>query len=206
MIRKRHQATLSTCKEDVAQSTYCMEQNDKRIRFLKADEIRWEQKAGEEKRVLLEQLDKQLAEATHSLQGTVAELEQFNHLLETRVRQKEKERNQRMQEEDALIRNKQEEIHLSIASEKQKTDELLATMDKDLLHELSGKGVDTERITALRNEVARTEQELVFIDQHRRLVYDYEKDKREFLTGWTNSETKSSWPRKNWKARKKSSV
>ena len=139
------------------------------------------QKAGEEKRVLLEQLDKQLAEATRSLQGTVAELEQFNHLLETRVRQKEKERNQRMQEEDALIRNKQEEIHLSIASEKQKTDELLATMDKDLLHELSGKGVDTERITALRNEVARTEQELVFIDQHRRLVYDYEKDKREFF-------------------------
>src|SRR5699024_5464405 len=98
------------------------------------------------------------AEATRSLQGTVAELEQFNHLLETRVRQKEKERNQRMQEEDALIRNKQEEIHLSIASERQKTDELLATMDKDLLHELSGKGVDTERITALRNEVARTEQ------------------------------------------------
>lgn len=181
LIRKRHQATLSTCKEDVAQSTYCMEQNDKRIRLLKADEIRWEQKAGEEKRVLLEQLDKQLAEATRSLQGTVAELEQFNHLLETRVRQKEKERNQRMQEEDALIRNKQEEIHLSIASEKQKTDELLATMDKDLLHELSGKGVDTERITALRNEVARTEQELVFIDQHRRLVYDYEKDKREFF-------------------------
>ena len=86
-----------------------------------------------------------------------------------------------MQEEDALIRNKQEEIHLSIASEKQKTDELLATMDKDLLHELSGKGVDTERITALRNEVASTEQELVFIDQHRRLVYDYEKDKREFF-------------------------
>ena len=68
-----------------------------------------------------------------------------------------------MQEEDTLIRNKQEEIHQSIASEKKKTDELLETMDKDLLHELSGKGVDTERITALRNEVARTEQELAFI-------------------------------------------
>ena len=26
-----------------------------------------------------------------------------------------------------------------------------------------------------------TDQELVFIDQHRRLVYDYEKDKREFF-------------------------
>lgn len=155
---------------------------------------------------LLEQLDKQLAEATRSLQGTVAELEQFNHLLETRVRQKEKERNQRMQEEDALIRNKQEEIHLSIASEKQKTDELLATMDKDLLHELSGKGVDTERITALRNEVARTEQELVFIDQHRRLVYDYEKDKREFFDRMDEFRNEKQLPRKNWKARKKSSV
>ena len=29
--------------------------------------------------------------------------------------------------------------------------------------------------------MAHTEQELVFIDQHRRLVYDYEKDKREFF-------------------------
>ena len=180
-IRKKHQTVLNTYKEEMAQSAYCMEQNDKRIQVLKADEIMLEQKAGEEKRILLEQLEKQLAEATHSLQESAAELEQFNHLLETRIRQKEKERNQRMQEEDTLIRNKQEEIHQSIASEKKKTDELLETMDKDLLHELSGKGVDTERITALRNEVARTEQELAFIEQHRRLVYDYEKDKREFF-------------------------
>lgn len=180
-IRKKHQTVLNTYKEEMAQSAYCMEQNDKRIQVLKADEIILEQKAGEEKRILLEQLEKQLAEATHSLQESAAELEQFNHLLETRIRQKEKERNQRMQEEDTLIRNKQEEIHQSIASEKKKTDELLETMDKDLLHELSGKGVDTERITALRNEVARTEQELAFIEQHRRLVYDYEKDKREFF-------------------------
>lgn len=181
VIRKKHQTVLNTYKEEMAQSAYCMEQNDKRIQVLKADEIMLEQKAGEEKRILLEQLEKQLAEATHSLQESAAELEQFNHLLETRIRQKEKERNQRMQEEDTLIRNKQEEIHQSIASEKKKTDELLETMDKDLLHELSGKGVDTERITALRNEVARTEQELAFIEQHRRLVYDYEKDKREFF-------------------------
>ena len=180
-IRKKHQTVLNTYKEEMAQSAYCMEQNDKRIQVLKADEIMLEQKAGEEKRILLEQLEKQLAEATHSLQESAAELEQFNHLLETRIRQKEKERNQRMQEEDTLIRNKQEEIHQSIASEKKKTDELLETMDKDLLHELFGKGVDTERITALRNEVARTEQELAFIEQHRRLVYDYEKDKREFF-------------------------
>ena len=180
-IRKKHQTVLNTYKEEMAQSAYCMEQNDKRIQVLKADEIMLEQKAGEEKRILLEQLEKQLAEATHSLQESAAELEQFNHLLETRIRQKEKERNQRMQEEDTLIRNKQEEIHQSIASEKKKTDELLETMDKDLLHELSGKGVDTERITALRNEVTRTEQELAFIEQHRRLVYDYEKDKREFF-------------------------
>ena len=181
VIRKKHQTVLNTYKEEMARSAYCMEQNDKRIQVLKADEIMLEQKAGEEKRILLEQLEKQLAEATHSLQESAAELEQFNHLLETRIRQKEKERNQRMQEEDTLIRNKQEEIHQSIASEKKKTDELLETMDKDLLHELSGKGVDTERITALRNEVARTEQELAFIEQHRRLVYDYEKDKREFF-------------------------
>jgi len=181
VIRKKHQTVLNTYKEEMAQSAYCMEQNDKRIQVLKADEIMLEQKAGEEKRILLEQLEKQLAEATHSLQESAAELEQFNHLLETRIRQKEKERNQRMQEEDTLIRNKQEEIHQSIASEKKKTDELLETMDKDLLHELSGKGVDTERITVLRNEVARTEQELAFIEQHRRLVYDYEKDKREFF-------------------------
>lgn len=180
-IRKKYQTVLNTYKEEMAQSAYCMEQNDKRIQVLKADEIMLEQKAGEEKRILLEQLEKQLAEATHSLQESAAELEQFNHLLETRIRQKEKERNQRMQEEDILIRNKQEEIHQSIASEKKKTDELLETMDKDLLHELSGKGVDTERITALRNEVACTEQELAFIEQHRRLVYDYEKDKREFF-------------------------
>lgn len=181
VIRKKHQTVLNTYKEEMARSAYCMEQNDKRIQVLKADEIMLEQKAGEEKRILLEQLEKQLAEATHSLQESAAELEQFNHLLETRIRQKEKERNQRMQEEDTLIRNKQEEIHQSIASEKKKTDELLETMDKDLLHELSGKGVDTERITVLRNEVARTEQELAFIEQHRRLVYDYEKDKREFF-------------------------
>lgn len=180
-IRKKYQTLLNTYKEEMVQSAYCTEQNDKRIQVLKADEIMLQQKAADEKRLLLEQLEKQLAEATLRLQESAAELEQFNHLLENRVKQKEKERNRKMQDEDTLIRNKQEEIHQSIASEKKKTDEQLAAMDKDLLHELSGKGVDTERITALRNEVVRTEQELAFIEQHRRLVYDYEKDKREFF-------------------------
>ena len=42
-IRKKHQTVLNTYKEEMAQSAYCMEQNDKRIQVLKADEIILEQ-------------------------------------------------------------------------------------------------------------------------------------------------------------------
>ena len=145
------------------------------------EEISLRQNAEEEKKKLLTDMENQLQEAEKTLHASAAELEQFNHQLENRIKQKERERNQKIQEEDTSIRNKQEEIHRIIATEKDRMEALLVTMDKDLLHELSGKGVDTERIASLRNDIARTEKELEFIEQHRRLVYDYEKDKREFF-------------------------
>lgn len=180
-IKKKHQSAIASYKEVIAQADYLAEQYSKRMQALKAEEISLRQRAEEEKKKLLTEMENLLSEAEKGLHSSTAELEQFNHQLENRMKQKERERNQKIQEEDTSIRNKQEEIHQIIATEKERMEALLVTMDKDLLHELSGKGVDTDRIASLRNEIARTEKELEFIEQHRRLVYDYEKDKREFF-------------------------
>ena len=181
VLRKKYQSLISRCKEDISLADYQLEQNTKQMQLLKAEEITLTRKEEEAKNSLLMRLEKQLEEANRELHQSTEELEQFNAQLDSRLKQKERERNRKVQEADAAIRTLQEEIHQVIAMEKEKTDTLLATMDKDLLHELSGKGVDTERITALRNDIARVEQELEFIERHRRLVYDYEKDKREFF-------------------------
>lgn len=77
----------------MAQSVYCMERNDKRIQVLEVDEIMLGQEINEERYILLEQLRKQSAEATRSLRESATGLEQFNHLLGTRIRQKKKRRN-----------------------------------------------------------------------------------------------------------------
>lgn len=179
--KKKHQSAIKDYKEESVKAEYRTEQNIQKIRLLKADLIALQQKETEAKSALQAQTEQQTEIATHELLESEKELEKLNGLLDKRIKQKEKERNQKMLEEETLLSIRLAEIQQEIAVEQEQTRLRLNTINRELLQELSGKGADTRRIGTLQKEITEATKELAFIDDKQRLVIEYEKDKRDLF-------------------------
>ena len=66
------------------------------------------------------------------------------------------------------------------ANETSAESELLKLKEQEL-SELKGRGADTHAVEECKTLIKKTEDELRFIDEHRKLVYDYARDKEELF-------------------------
>ncbi len=73
------------------------------------------------------------------------------------------------------------EIRAEIKQQEQKTGAELLQLDKQETDELHGRGADTRMMEDCKAQIQATEAELKYIDDHRRLVYDYQHDKEELF-------------------------
>ncbi len=94
----------------------------------------------------------------------------------------ENKRFQKAKDETVKLHERQvAEIRAEITSQEQKTETELAQLDKQELDELHGRGADTRMVEDCRAAIQSTEAELKFVDDHRKLVYDYRHDKEELF-------------------------
>ncbi len=89
--------------------------------------------------------------------------------------QKAKDENVRQYEQQV------EEVRAEIKLQEQKTETELAQLAKQELDELHGRGADTRMVEDCKAAIEAAEAELKFIDENRRLVYDYQHDKEELF-------------------------
>ena len=73
------------------------------------------------------------------------------------------------------------EIRIEIKLQEQKTDAELLKLNKQELDELHGRGADTRMVEECKTQIQATETELKYIDNHRRLVFEYQRDKEELF-------------------------
>ena len=73
------------------------------------------------------------------------------------------------------------EIRIEIKLLEQKTDAELLKLNKQELDELHGRGADTRMVEECKTQIQATETELKYIDNHRRLVFEYQRDKEELF-------------------------
>lgn len=63
----------------------------------------------------------------------------------------------------------------------QETDAELQKLNQQEKEELKGRGADTALVEECKTKISKAEGELMYIDQHRKLVYDYQRDKEELF-------------------------
>ena len=73
------------------------------------------------------------------------------------------------------------EIRIEIKLQEQKTDAELLKLNKQELDELHGRGADTRMVEECKTQIQATETELKYIDNHRRLVFEYQRNKEELF-------------------------
>lgn len=73
------------------------------------------------------------------------------------------------------------EIRADIILQEQKTDKKLQLLQQQEHEELHGRGADTRMVEECKASIKTTETELKYIDDHRRIVFDYQRDCEELF-------------------------
>ncbi len=89
--------------------------------------------------------------------------------------QKAKDETVRLHEEQVAA------VRAEMKLQEQKTEAELAQLGKQELDELHGRGADTRMVEDCKAAIQAAEAELKFVDDHRRLVYEYQHDKEELF-------------------------
>lgn len=69
------------------------------------------------------------------------------------------------------------EIKADIKQQEKKAEEQLLLLQQQENEELRGRGADTRMVDECKNVIKATEDELKFIDDHRRIVFDFQRDR-----------------------------
>lgn len=69
------------------------------------------------------------------------------------------------------------EIKADIKQQEKKAEEQLLLLQQQENEELRGRGADTRMVDECKNLIKATEDELKFIDDHRRIVFDFQRDR-----------------------------
>lgn len=69
------------------------------------------------------------------------------------------------------------EIKADIKQQEKKAEEQLLLLQQQENEQLRGRGADTRMVDECKNLIKATEDELKFIDDHRRIVFDYQRDR-----------------------------
>ena len=180
-LRKKYQPQIKQAKETIAEQQYRAEQDSTQLQHALLHKKDLEIKAAEEKRRSLAQADAAIAELHEHLLQAQQQLATVKDELLKQIKSKEREFDKKLSaiekdEKEAVrnidegIKNFQQKCHIQKA-------ELLAQRDE----ELSGKGADTKKITAIEERTQAIKTELDFIEKNRDVVAEYKKDKRELI-------------------------
>lgn len=100
--------------------------------------------------------------------------------------QKAKDENIRLHEQRVA------EIKADIKQQEKKAEEQLLLLQQQENEELRGRGADTRMVEECKASIKATEAELKYIDDHRRMVFDYQRDREELFDHEEEFKTKRS--------------
>lgn len=180
-LKKRFQPKIKEQKQTIHENEYLRENSKIKLEENKVQLEEWKSRAVAEKKSELELIENsidKLREERIAADSEVKRVEEsITRLIDAKKKEKIKKLKTKQQERDEKV----EKIKTAIRSEKtkiQKKQELLKTQQQK---ELKSGGADTFRIGQIDLRLSEIEPELIFIDNNRNTVAEYQKDKRELF-------------------------
>ena len=153
-------------------------QKRKTIQLKKEDYVA---KAQHEKEEKAEQLNARLQDVTIRRTAADTELAKIQNDKQKQLTSEDK-RHQKAKEE--IIKQHEQrvaEIRADIRLQEQNTAKELQLLQQQEHEELHGRGADTRMVEECKASIKTTETELKYIDDHRRIVFDYQRDCEELF-------------------------
>lgn len=134
-------------------------------------------KAQQEKEERAKQLNTRLQEVALRRTAADTNLDKIQAEKQKQLTAEDKRYQKAKDETIRLHEQRVAEIKADIKQQEKKAEEQLLLLQQQENEELRGRGADTRMVDECKNLIKATEDELKFIDDHRRIVFDFQRDR-----------------------------
>lgn len=127
------------------------------------------------------ELNERQQKLAHELNAAKSALDKFSADKHKHLRDIEKKYNDAKEDNTKKYAERVAVINAETKQREQETDAELKKLKRQEIDELKGRGADTGLVEECKTKIKTIEDELRYIDQHRKLVYDYLRDKEELF-------------------------
>ncbi|SMO39779.1 DNA repair exonuclease SbcCD ATPase subunit [Saccharicrinis carchari] len=180
-LQRRNLPGIKALKEEMRQSEYHCEQLGREIEKALLNQSELEEKARKEQDEKLEQLQQALDKAVTERGEAAGKLQEAKRQLQKQKDNKQREKNRRIKLTQTENKQKTTALETQVAAKQAQVDEKIQSLKDERNNVLNQRGANTGRLTDLEKQMTTIENELAYIEQHRDLVSEYKKDKRELF-------------------------
>jgi hypothetical protein len=180
-LRRRFQPKVKELKEIAETHKYQKDQNKIKLDEAGVRLTEWKTKATSEQKAELEVIDANILKLSEEKTNAEEQVQKVEGSIIKLIESKKKEKEGKINIEQQKLTETIRKIDLLIEDEKTSIGKKEAEIKSKQKKELDSKGADTKRIEEIDLRLSVIEQELVFIDDNRDTVAEYNKDKRELF-------------------------
>ncbi len=180
-LKRRFHPKIKELKENILQNEYNLQTGKSKLDELSVQLTEWESKAKSEQKSVIKNIEENIAQLNEEKIKSEEEVLKIETSITKTIDAKKKEKASKIKEEqkilvdisqilDAQIQDEKKNIHLKSES--------IKTAQKN---ELKVKGADTKRVDSIDLRLSELQSELIFIENNRDKVAEYNKDKRELF-------------------------
>ncbi len=180
-LKIKFRKKLSALKDAILENEYIISQSEQGLKDNQITLEYWKGKAIDEKAKISLEYENKLEELSSEKDKAKNIIEQIKKYIQREIAKNEKERGIRIAGIESIKDKSILDINDSISRYIEDSETRLKEIEQQQNAELSNKGADTKRLELIENRLAEINTSLGFIKNNERIVFDYEKDKRELF-------------------------
>lgn len=180
-LKSKFSKKINALKDSISENEYIVSQSEEKLKKNKVELDEWVEKAKQTKTTLLQQLENDLEELASKKLKAQNNFDSIKNGIKRKITLKENERNAELEKLEELKNEKVNVLNTSISENKKETTKRIQELKDKQTKELDNKGADTKRLSVIDGTLEEIEKNLEFIKNNERIVFDYEKDKRELF-------------------------
>lgn len=180
-LRKRFHPKVKEQKEIVDTNKYQSDQSKIKLEEAEVRLSEWKTKATSEKEAQLKLVDDTIGKLSEEKTQAEEQVQKIEGSINKLIEAKKKEKEAKVKTEQQKLTDTISKIDLLIQEERKTISKRQEEIKNKQKKEFDAKGADTKRIEEIDLRLSVIDPELVFIDNNRDTVAEYNKDKRELF-------------------------
>jgi hypothetical protein len=180
-LRIKFRKKINDLSDVVAENEYGINQTEEAQKRNNLELDEWLAKSRKEKTEINNKVEEHLEKLTVKKQKNTDDISRLNNSIKAKITKATNQQNNEIYKQEQISNKLIEQLQKQITENKAEISKRIEELKKQQYAELNNKGVNTKRINEIEKRLNEIKQKLQFIEENQRIVFEYEKDKRELF-------------------------